>query len=121
VRRSKNKSTHPLLAKIALFSTGPHDPGFNVHSPFKQPAGSRLARSGLAIAYGVDVGTHAPFMVVAKRSKGAKPGQAEAGDGAGDEVTLAVTNVTEGSEVRLHAQVGFEAFAGGVWHAVSIT
>lgn len=35
-------------------------PDGNVHTPFKQPAGSRLARAGLRVAYGLSFDTSAP-------------------------------------------------------------
>ena len=32
----------------------------SVHSPYKQPVGARLARAGLAVAYGMDDLGHTP-------------------------------------------------------------
>ena len=40
---------------------GVHDPGFNVHSPYKQPVGARLARAGLVHAYGESLDTASPY------------------------------------------------------------
>eukprot|EP00664_Eupelagonemidae_sp_cell27_P006023 gene6023-701_t len=84
---------------------GKGDPGYNVHSPYKQPAAARLARAGLAVAYGVDVGTYAPFWAGVSR-------------GGGGEVTLTVGNLTGDSKVELRAAVGFEP---ATWDSVNVT
>ena len=89
------------------------DPGFNVHSPFKQPTAARLARAGLALAYGLDVDTTTPLA-----------GSATLAASGGD-ILLTVKNVGTGGGITLRGTLGFEVLApfhggGGKWVSVPI-
>jgi len=72
------------------------DPGFNVHSPFKQPVGARLARAGLAQAYGVPMETVGPLASMVTRATGNATS-----------LVLTVTDVGAGV-LPLRTSIGFE-------------
>jgi sialate O-acetylesterase len=81
------------------------DPGFNVHSPFKQPTAARLARAALATVYNVTVDTVGPL-----------PGRViRSADGR----SLVLTVERAGSGVaELRTSRGFEVLAGEKWVSV---
>ena len=86
------------------------DQGFNVHSPYKQPTAARLARAGLAVAYGLDVDTVTPL--------------ASSAAYVGGDIVLTVKNVgvkNAGAGISIRSTVGFEALAGGTWVSVPVT
>eukprot|EP00038_Savillea_parva_P010797 m.192856 g.192856 ORF g.192856 m.192856 type:complete len:675 (-) comp18757_c0_seq1:153-2177(-) len=81
------------------------DPGFNVHSPFKQPTAARLARAALATVYNVTVDTVGPFAGHVTRTN----------DGHG----LVIAIEQAGSGVApLRSQRGFEVLSKGQWMSV---
>jgi hypothetical protein len=82
----------------------------SVHSPYKQAAGSRLARGALDVAYGVAQ----PYPVVASVLK-------QSGGGGG--LTVTVGGMDEGDSIEVRAKLGFEVRSGttGLWTTVPIT
>ena len=82
------------------------DPGFNVHSPFKQPVGARLARAGLSVAYGMEVDTTGP-----------RPGRVSRH---GDMVILQLEQIGSMSGVKVHSKVGFEVLVASTWKSVTL-
>lgn len=86
------------------------DEGFNVHSPFKQPVASRLARAGLGLVYPdlVEVGTTGPLPGAVVRSAD------------GGSLLLRVKNLGGGVGVLpLRTSRGFEVSVNGRWHLMS--
>ena len=94
----------------------PHDNGYNVHSPFKQPVAARLSRAALVTAYGrtdVQTGPHATSASLQ-----------------GGIITVSITNVgAQGVHIRDHALAPFFRNASGfevlrrsdsVWQSVPI-
>ena len=92
----------------------PHDAGYNVHSPFKQPVAARLSRAALASVYGdqtVLTGPHATSAVLK-----------------GGTITVSIAGVgKEGVRIRNPSispfnASGFEVLRGSdsVWTSVSI-
>jgi len=84
------------------------DPGFGVHSPFKQPTAARLARVALAEVYNVSVDTTGPLPGAVTRTA----------DGKGLEV--AIEAVGQGV-APLRSARGFEALVDNVWLSVPVT
>lgn len=82
------------------------DAGFNVHSPFKQPTAARLARSGLAEAYGITMDTVGPVARSLSR--------------AGQHLVLAISGVAGGILPVKPAARGFEILVGDEWQSVPI-
>ena len=84
------------------------DPGFNVHSPFKQPVAARLARAALPLIYGMPVDSTGP--VVDSVSLSAST----------NEITVTVKNLVTkfGGLAPLRSTRGFEVSDGSVWHNV---
>jgi hypothetical protein len=65
-----------------------------VHSPFKQPAGARLARAALPVIFGVDVDTVGPVAgAISTTSEG---------------YVVSIEQCGSGPGVELHNTVGFE-------------
>ena len=100
----------PAVFSAISLDTPDGPPSFNVHSPFKQPSAARLARSGLVVAYGIDVdqlgGTVGPLPGHATRL-----GQ--------QSLLIDITEVGGGSGVVLHSTTGFEVLVEGHWVSVA--
>jgi hypothetical protein len=79
-----------------------------IHSPYKQPVGSRLARAALAAAYGVS--EHVPVTATA------------APPSAQGEIVVSVYTGTKGpASVDVRSELGFEVLgADNVWHSTPI-
>lgn len=89
------------------------NPTGGVHSAFKRPAGARLARAGLSVAYGVDVETISPRVdTVSLVGRGA---------GAPRNVMVKLTSLGSSGGVELHNTTGFEVLSDGYWVSVPIT
>eukprot|EP00041_Stephanoeca_diplocostata_P002274 m.25095 g.25095 ORF g.25095 m.25095 type:complete len:621 (+) comp13137_c0_seq1:240-2102(+) len=98
---------HPFRGVNGVF-----DPGFNVHSPFKQPTASRLARAGLVVAYGVNssiVDTVGPL-----------PKHVSPVDVDGN-VVITLQAIGNAGGIEVHSTQGFEVLVDGRWHSVSIS
>ena len=80
--------------------------GFDVHSKFKQPPAARLARAGLALAYGIAVDTTTPLFAGVERSP----------TGAG--LLVNISNAP-GGLLPLRSAKGFEVLSNDYW--VSVT
>jgi len=83
------------------------DGGFNVHSPFKQTPGARLARAGLSVIYGIDVDTTGPV-------EGTIISHGDAG------IVINIEQIGSGSGVILHSTQGFEVLVGDTWYSSPI-
>ena len=70
------------------------NPSGGVHSPFKQPVGSRLARAGLEVAYGVKQESLGPRVQGVRRL--------------GPNLTITFIDVGSGSGIEVHNTTGFE-------------
>jgi sialate O-acetylesterase len=80
----------------------------SVHSPWKQPAGSRLARGGLAVAYGMDTGRGGPVAVSATLVSG--------------HITVKLGGLGAGGLTLKQNKLGFEALGlDGMWHSTPVT
>jgi sialate O-acetylesterase len=83
-------------------------PGFNVHSRFKQPTAARLARAGLAVAYGRGDIEQGPVHGAVKR--------------AGDNLVLSIDNIGPSSGgVELKSSRGMEVLVAGKWLSAPVT
>lgn len=92
------------------------DPGFGVHSPFKQPTAARLARAGLEMAYNFSFDSTGPLPGLLKRAIGTgTDGTHASTDGS---LILTVENVGTGV-LPLRSSRGFEVLDSGRW--VSVT
>ena len=99
------------------------NPTGGVHSGFKRPVGSRLARAGLAQAYSVPVkGLTARVASVGKVTGSSDGG----GDGGGGTVTVTLSGAGGAGGVALHNDTGFEVLvrpntsALGQWFSTPI-
>ena len=81
------------------------DPGFSVHSPFKQPAGARLARAALALLKDEGVAVDIAFPVATSATR------------SGSKLIVNVENVAQGI-LPLRSQQGFEVLSDGIWVSV---
>jgi sialate O-acetylesterase len=81
------------------------DPGFGVHSPFKQPSGARLARAALALLEPNLVDTAGPEVMAVKLNVGSNIG-------------VTITGESQGI-LPLRSSKGFEVLSDGVWHSVT--
>ena len=92
-------------------NNGVRDPGFNVHSPFKQPTAARLARAAMPVAYpGVmDVDTTGP-----------RAGQVTRDVSAGT-VVIKVANLGSAKVLEARSTRGFEALSNGTWVSVVVS
>jgi hypothetical protein len=80
----------------------------SVHSPWKQPAGSRLARGGLSVAYNMDTAKVNPVALGAALSGGT--------------ITVKLGGLGAGGITLKANKLGFEALgADGLWHSTPIT
>eukprot|EP00035_Acanthoeca_spectabilis_P040094 m.67335 g.67335 ORF g.67335 m.67335 type:complete len:551 (-) comp9859_c0_seq1:1737-3389(-) len=78
----------------------------SVHSPFKQPAGDRLARGALAVAYGEPHPTPTVESVV----------------GTSSGITVTVSGIEAGAAVEIRSKFGFEVLGSdNAWHTVAVT
>ena len=84
------------------------DPGFGVHSPFKQPSGARLARAALALLEPKLVDTGGPKIKPVNFKQGAA------------NIEVAITGEGQGI-LPLRSSKGFEVLSDGVWHSVAAT
>lgn len=82
--------------------------GGGVHSPFKQPVGSRLARSGLSVAYNMKVDTVGPRVQDIHMQD--------------NKIIITITNLGAGAGLELKNKTGFEVLgADGFWYNTPIT
>ena len=89
------------------------DPGFGVHSPFKQPAGARLARAGLALLESELVDTAGPMVADVQKSQEGHTGATM--------ITISITGEGQGI-LPLRSTKGFEVLSTvGVWYSVAAT
>lgn len=91
---------------------GVFDAGFNVHSPFKQPTSSRLARAGLVVAYGVNssvVDTVGPLPLDVSPVS------------ANGDVVVTLQAIGDAGGIELHSTQGFETLVNGRWKSVRIS
>lgn len=83
-----------------------------IHSPYKQPAGARLARAALAAAYGMS--EHAP--VTATATSPTDQGEVLVTVNAGTKTTGLI-----GTIIDVRSELGFEVLgADSVWHSTPI-
>lgn len=113
-------------------SNGNHDPGCNVHSPYKQPAvgeqgggavscrgtvsthtslhtpqqAARLARGMLPLAYGLEVDTTGPVFGKVERS--------------GQQLVVTVDRLGSGALLPPRSKLGFEVLVDGSWANIPI-
>eukprot|EP00039_Didymoeca_costata_P023904 m.8650 g.8650 ORF g.8650 m.8650 type:complete len:204 (-) comp3935_c0_seq1:5-616(-) len=87
------------------FGNGRVDPGFNVHSPFKQPIGARLARAGLKMIYNVSIENVAPRL--------------ESITTTAEGFLLKFSNLYNTS-LELHSTRGFELLVNSTWCSTTI-
>jgi sialate O-acetylesterase len=89
------------------------DPGFNVHSPFKQPTAARLARAALPLVYNIGVDTTGPLVDEVKVLK-----NGAGGGGASIVITVRQLNPQLLLESDVRNRLGFEVSDGKTWHSV---
>ena len=79
----------------------------SVHSPWKQPASARLARGGLAVAYGIDSHKINPVVSTVSIS--------------GRIISIKLKGLGPGGVTLQGNKLGFEALGGdGLWHSTPI-
>lgn len=83
-----------------------------MHSPYKQIVGARLARRGLAVAYGMGGVAYDDFASNAVKSASVLPHALE--------ITFKEVG-TQGGIIAVHGALGFEVLgADQVWHSTPI-
>jgi hypothetical protein len=84
-----------------------------VHSPYKQPLGSRLARRALAVIYQANK----PGLNIDPRIA-----NATAATKCGKRTVLVTLDGVQGASLQLNGKLGFEVSADdGVWHSTSVS
>lgn len=89
------------------------DPGFGVHSPFKQPSGARLARAALALLEPKLVDTAGPELKAVKLST-----LSRGGSSSHTHIEVTITGEAKGI-LPLRSSKGFEVLINDVWQSTT--